>query len=548
MKRSHCFTALTPLTFLERSGLVYRESPAIVTDNKIYTYGEFLGRARQLSTLLKTLSVGEGDCVGVLSDNCEQVIEAHFAVPATLGYLCSFNPSLSTSELKFQIDFCECKVILVSYENFLKHSALFSVALKNIDQKILILGTSQKMDWTNRNVLDYENAIAPMRSDEPLDACVVDEMCPIAINFTSGTTGAPKGVIFSHRAAYIQALGQALIMKLGHESNYLWSLPMFHGNGWFHIWANVAVGAKQFIQPTDHASKVVPLSACVSEKNISHFAGAPRLIRQLFEVQPLKRWENITVMTGGAAPPHSLILNMKRCGARLIHQYGLNETCATFTLCEPQARWDNSDDQEQAKLMSRQGVPAIHAGTGFRVVDEEGTDVANDGLSVGEIIMSGNTVALGYYKNKAATDKSFIDGWFYSGDLAVVHPDGYIAIKDRKKDLIYVDTEFGWLNISSISVERSIGLCPLVKDIAVVGYQSLEGERTEVIAFVELMNDQVGDVEKLKTFCQSTMGVYEVPNKFYVTELPKTATGKVQKHILIQKLKDRIFTEESVGA
>lgn len=532
MDYSHCFTALTPTTFLERSARAYPRADAIVLPSGNISYAELLTKTRKFAELLRNLGVSAGDRVGILSDNNAQVIEAHFAIPSLLGLVCSFNPWLSMSELLYQIEFCNCKVILVNENHFQRHAQLFSDLPNPSGKIILLIGDQADTNIGDLKILNFEMAVKNLASDRRLDQHIFDEMSPIAINFTSGTTGAPKGVMFSHRAAYLQAMGQVVMMRLHHGSRYLWSLPMFHGNGWFHIWANIAIGAKQYIKPFGAQDELCSLSDCVIENEITHFAGAPRLIRNLLESSDKKQWNDLTIMTGGAAPPAKLVRDMKQSSIRLIHQYGLNETCATFTLCEQQDHWDELPENLQIEYMSRQGVPAIHVGMGLRVVDENGNEVPADGVTLGEVVMSGNTVALCYFQNEDATRRSFSNGWFHSGDLAVMHPDGYIEIKDRIKDLIFVDTDSGWLNISSLSVERIIGQCPVVKDVALVGREKPDSGKAELFAFVELFGDVQESLEILRRYCDENLGVYENPHQFYVTELPKTATGKVQKHLL----------------
>ena len=549
MSKTHCYVPLTPTTFLERSGRVFPDAKAIILPGRSIYYGELLDRARRLAGLLRNLGIGADDCVGLLSENNEQLIEAHFAIPAIGGLIVSFNPWLSSNDISYQIQLCSCRVLIVNKQHYRRHATLFNSTSSNSSVKyILLIGEAEHED-VEITVLDYETSVRNVQSDTPLDALVESEMAPIAINFTSGTTGKPKGVVYTHRAAYLQGIGQVLMMGLDRSSKYFWSLPMFHGNGWFHIWANVAIGATQLVIPFENTTESATFSQLLIDHKVTHLGGAPRLVRHLLEERPGHRWTNLTIMTGGAAPPPTLISGMKDANVRFIHQYGLNETCGAFVVCEVQDSWQHLDDEQQVKLIGRQGVAAIHAGTGLRVVDKNMNDVPHDGISLGEVIMAGNTVALEYYKNAEATHKSFEGGWFRSGDLAVVHPDGYIEIKDRIKDLIYIDTDYGWLNISSLEVERSISQCLGVKDVAVVGITQEETEKasTKLVAFVEIIDNSHLTIEDIEKYCDQSLGVYKRPHYIFPTTLPKTATGKVKKNVLVERSISLIGERKKVG-
>lgn len=554
MFKTHSYTPLTPTTLLERSGRVFPDNEAIILPSRSICYGQLLERARKLAELLRQLGVESGDCVGLLSENNEQLIEAHFAIPATGGLIVSLNPWLSSSDIDYQIQFCSCRVLIVSEQNYRRHETLFSSEKLNSSALYILLiveGGIEKTEATEATVLNYEESILSVQSDTPLDISIKSEMAPIAVNFTSGTTGNPKGVVYTHRAAYLQGLGQVMMLGLDRSSRYFWSLPMFHGNGWFHIWANVAIGSTQILTPFENRTDSAAFSQIIIDYETTHLGGSPRLLRRLLEEKPGHRWKNLTIMTGGAAPPPSLISGMKDAGVQLIHQYGSNETCAAFVVCEIQDGWNQLDSNKQVELRGRQGVAAIHAGTGLRVVDKNMKDVPYDGISLGEVVMAGNTVALEYYKNAEATQKSFKGGWFRSGDIAVVHPDSYIEIKDRMKDLIYMDTDYGWLNISSIEVERVISQCDLVNDVAVIGLlqDKTEEVTTKLVAFVEVADGSHLTIEKIEKYCQESLGIYKCPHYVFSTTLPKTATGKVKKNVLVERAKEMIeeLTQSSKG-
>lgn len=540
MSNLHSYTPLTPTTLLERSGYVFRDREAIVLGDRTISYGDLLQRSRNLARTLENMGIHEGSCVALLSDNGLHTFDAHFGIPATGGLIVSINPWLSTDDIKYQLEFCKCSVVIASTAHFKRHGEIFQVHRSSI--KYVMLVTEDDIDGytvtDSITLLPYEKTIAENHSDKPLNAKISSEMSPIAVNFTSGTTGRPKGVTYSHRAAYLQALGQVMMLGLNNSSRYFWSLPMFHGNGWFHIWANVAAASRNILlsfrndEDTDFPD-LPTLTECLIKHRITHLGGAPRLIRHIVtDTSP--KWPGLTVMTGGAAPSPGLIRDMKYAGAHLIHQYGLNETCGAFVVCELQDNWVDMDESRQIELRSRQGAPALVAGTGLRVVDEHMKDVETDGKSLGEVIMAGNTVALEYYNNPEATRKSFKDGWFRSGDIAVVHPDGYIEIKDRIKDMIYVDTNYGWLNISSLDVEKSISRCPGIKDVAVVGVNHDNNEKngTKLVAFVEMIENSDLQIKDIEKFCELNLGEYERPHHIVPTVLPKTATGKIKKHEL----------------
>lgn len=545
MKNSHCYENLTPVTFLERSGRYFPDGCAIRLQDRIVCFGELLESARKMASVLQGLGVKYGDRVGLLACNSLQSIEAHYAIPGIGGVIVSLNPWLPGNELVKQIEYSEACVILVSGALFRQHVEFLSRLSRTRTMVVLD-------DWSvacnlGTECVDYQSLFRQYDSGVILGENIRSENDPIVINFTSGTTGNPKGVMYSHRAGYLHALGQALMLNLSRSSIYYWSLPMFHVNGWGHMWAAVSVGAVQVVDESVNDSNYCGLAERVRMTGATHLAGAPRLVRLLSdEAGDEPGLEGLTVMTGGAAPTPDLIKSMSSLGVNLIHQYGLNETCGPFVVCETREEWRRTSPDEQVEKRLRQGVPALHAGVGVRVVDQHMVDVPWDGMSYGEVIMSGNTVAQGYYKNPAATDQAFKNGWFYSGDMAVVHPDGYLEIKDRVKDLIFVETSYGWENISSIEIENLISQFPDIRDVAVLGVSNA-GEGAVIVAFYETEKGRVVESELLLEFCRKALPYYKVPKHAFEITLPKTATGKVRKNELGAEARNRLLADDWCG-
>lgn len=541
----HSFVPLSPTTFLERSGRVYANRKAILLENgDSISFGGLLSRTRKLSQVLNDLKITYGDKVAILSENKHQTIECNFAIPSLGAVIVSLNPWLPTKDIISQIKYCEAKVLIVSDYFLQLHQDIMQQELGVLHIIIIDPSGDKIVKKKYVNVLFYETCLEQTTENGALDKHIRSELDPIAINFTSGTAGSPKGVVFSHRAAYLHAMGQVLMLSLTYKSRYLWSLPMFHVNGWGHIWSNIAVAATQIILGGGSKMNSNFLEQ-ITKFQVSHLAGAPRLVRSLIdETGDKSALSNCTIVTGGAAPSPHMIKALEDLKANLIHQYGLNETCGPFVVCECQDDWQDLSQDERVKIKLRQGVAAIHAGTGLRVVDSRMQDVPADGSTLGEVIMAGNTVALEYYKNEDATQKAFVDGWFRSGDMAVMHPNAYLEIKDRIKDLIYVETEYGWENISSIEVENIIGKHPAVKDVAVVGLVTEEKgkENTLLIAYIEKYQNKQVEEQGLREYCEGELALYKRPNLYFFTEIPKTATGKIRKDLIIKDVSNRIVS------
>jgi fatty-acyl-CoA synthase len=530
----HCYSPLTPSSFLERSGRVYPGAAAIRELDRVISYGELLRRSRRLAAALKKLRVAYGDRVGLLAHNCREAIEANFGIPGAGGVLVSLNPWLPQDDIVEQLNWVGCRVAIVSSACLERYGR---AALSNSGSRLLVVFGSPANATPHSACVEYEAIVDEASPDGLLSDAVQSELDPMVVNFTSGTTGTPKGVVMSHRAAYLHALGQVLMLGLERESRYLWTLPMFHVNGWGHVWANAVVGAGQVLAELPGAAQEDDARFCaqVRQAGITHLAGAPGLLRRILSLDgTAAALRGCTMVTGGAAPSQALLRRAEAAGVRLIHQYGLNETFGPYVVCEEQAEWLQQDSESRTALRARQGVAGIHVGSGLRVVAADGREVPADGKTSGEIVMSGNTVALGYYGAEAETARAFAAGWFHSGDLAVVHPDGYLEVKDRIKDLIYVETDYGWENISSIEVENVLEQCPGVSDVALLGVPSPDARPgASLVAVIEPDMSCPPSSAELREFCERRLPLHMRPSRFLFSTIPKTATGKTRKDLLV---------------
>jgi fatty-acyl-CoA synthase len=469
----------------------------------------------------------KGDRVAFLCPNIPPLLEAHFGVPLAGGVLVAMNTRLSPDDIRYILNDCGARLLFVDTE--LSHLvATVRGELETVEAIVNIVDEQANAPGEKLPGLDYESFLAGGQT-EPLASCLEDENELISINYTSGTSGKPRGVMYTHRGAYLNALGEVLEARVDSRSVYLWTLPMFHCNGWCFTWGVVAVGGTHVCLRKFYPETVISL---IMAEGVSHFCGSPTVLIMLVNDRAIKKLQltrPLHVVTAGAPPSPTIIQAMEELGIEITHTYGLTETYGPHSVCEWQAPWDELPIEERARLKARQGVPYIHA-TEMRVVDKEMNDVPADSETMGEVVMRGNNVMKGYFNNPEATTQAFRGGWFHSGDLAVMYPDGYIELRDRAKDII-ISTG---VNISTIEVERTIYKHPAVLEVAVIAIP--DEKRGEVPkAFVTLKPDASVTQKEIINFCHQHLASFKCPRAVEFGELPKTATGKVQKYRLREK-------------
>ena len=516
-------SVLTPVEFLNRSVLVYPEKVAVVHGERKFTYREFFERIHRLAGGLQRLGVEPGDKVAFICPNIPPMLEAHYAVPLVGAALVSVNIRLSASEVSYIINHSDSKVVFVDSE-FAK--LVDPSQLEKVEAFVNVCDTGGEPQLDGP---EYEDFLAA-GSLEPVESAITDEDQLLAINYTSGTTGKPKGVMYHHRGAYLNAIGEVLESGLNSSSVYLWTLPMFHCNGWCFTWGVTAVGATHVclrnVAPED-------IYALIAREGVSHLCAAPTVLIMMSnwpEAKNIKMRRKLKIMTAGAPPAPTIIQNMEEIGADIVHTYGLTEVYGPHSVCAWQQSWGDLPPEEQATMKSRQGVPYVV--THFMDVVNPKTmePVPRDGMTMGEIVMRGNNVMTGYYKDPEATEQAFAGGWFHSGDLAVVHADGYVQIKDRKKDIIISGGE----NISTVEVENVIYRHPEVQEVAVIPVPDEKwGEVPK--AYIVPKPGCSPAAEDIIEFTKKNLARFKAPKYIEFGELPKTATGKIQKFKLRQR-------------
>ena len=519
------FQKLSPLWFFERTGAVFPNQTAVVHGERRYTYRELAARINRLAWALRAAGLKPGDRVAFLCPNIPPMLEAHFGVPLAGGILVTINVRLSADEISYILDHSGATFLFVDTELAHLIDPARQRALRHV---VNIVDTAPDSPLPGPA---YEEFIAGGQPDR-LEWLLSDENDTICINYTSGTTGRPKGVMYTHRGAYLKALGLGLHLRLSADSVYLWTLPMFHCNGWGFPWGVTAIGGTHVCLRRIDPGLIWRL---IEREDVSHFCAAPTVLISLAN-HPASREVTLrrplTVGTGGAPPSPTIINQLAALGANVVHLYGLTETYAPYTICEEPPGFSALSLADQARFKARQGVPLIVSDVA-RVVDEEMRDVPSDGQTMGEVVMRGNNVTRGYFNQPEATAEAFRGGWFHSGDLAVMHPDGYIELRDRKKDVIISGGE----NISTIEVEQAIYQHPAVLEVAVIAIpDSTWGEVPK--AFVSLKPEQSATAAEIIAFCRERLAHFKCPKVVEFGDLPKTSTGKIQKYVL----RDREWT------
>lgn len=528
------FVALSPLRYLERAAYIYPQQDAIIHGTRRISWKEKYQRCRQFADQLQKLGIQKNDTVSVLLPNIPAMIEAHFAVPMAGAVLNTLNTRLDAKTLAFMLEHAESKVLLVDPE----FSELAQEALAQVPQDIYVIDVADTEYEFNEQAprigkIEYESWLSQGNPEFEWQL-PQDEWDAISLNYTSGTTGNPKGVVYHHRGAYINAASNIIACGMTPRATYLWTLPLFHCNGWCFAWTMAANGGTNVCLRKVDPAQIYQL---IADHQVDYFCGAPIVLSMLINTPKEQQREinhRVEVMVAGAAPPAAIIEGMRNLGINVTHVYGLTETYGPSALCASQAGWSDLSIQEQAQLHSRQGVP-YPLQDGMKVLDPETMlPVPNDGQTMGEIMFRGNIVMKGYLKNPEATAEAFAGGWFHTGDLAVCQPDGYAKITDRSKDVIISGGE----NISSLEVEEVLYQHPAVLTAAVVAKPDPRWQEVPC-AFIELKQGQQATPEEIIEYCKQHLTRFKVPKDVVITEIPKTSTGKLQKFVLRDWAKDR---------
>ena len=526
------YQPLTPLQFLERAATVFPEHTAIVHGDLRVNYAQFYNRARQLGSALANISITRGDTVSVLLPNVPAMLECHYGVAMAGAVLHSINTRLDAAIIAFQLDHAQTRVAIVDAE----FMPLLQEALTIAKVQPVVIQSDDPVyqgESLGTDAIDYEDFL---RDGDPNFEWLMplDEWDAISINYTSGTTGDPKGVVSHHRGAYLLAQGNALTTSMQKHAVYLWTLPMFHCNGWCFPWTiSAIVGTHVCLREV----RSKPIWTAMANEQVTHMCGAPIVMSLLINAPTDEKRElpeRVQFFTAAAPPPESILAKMNEAGFNVTHLYGLTETYGPAVVNDWHHEWSNLAAKDQARLKARQGVRYLPLEQLTVLNPESMAPVPHDGKTIGEVMFRGNVVMKGYLKNPEATQKAFAGGWFHSGDLGVVHPDGYVQLKDRSKDIIISGGE----NISSIEIEDILHSHEDIVAVAVVAMPHEKWGETPC-AFVELIKGKTISDADLTAWCKDRMASYKVPRKFIFEAIPKTSTGKVQKFLLRQKVSER---------
>ena len=526
------YVPLTPLSFLERAKDIYPNYEAVVYESRKYTWSEVYKRCIKFASALDKLGIKTGDTVSVLAFNTPEIFEAHYSIPMVGAVINAINTRLDSKTISYILNHSEAKVLIVDRQ----FHDVVKKALEEVNSKITIIDIDDKdanlTDSKNIGSLEYEEFLNS--GDENFKwKMPKDEWQAIALGYTSGTTGNPKGVVYHHRGSYLMATGSAVAWNMPNQLNFLYTVPMFHCNGWCYPWTMSMIHGRVICLRNIDVKKIFEL---IDKYEVTHFGGAPIVLNMLAnapEDQQKELKRKVYVLTAGAPPPSIIFEKMQKLGFEVMHVYGLTETYGHILQCAWNQEWDELDQNNQNEIRARQGVRYPNT-EGVIVMDPETMKpVPHDGKTMGEIMIRGNVVMKGYFKDKEATEKSMDGGWFHSGDLAVTHPSGYIKIQDRSKDIIISGGE----NISSIEIENTISKHPAVSLAAVVAKPDEKWGETPC-AFIELIEGKSSSEEEIIKFCRETLAGFKLPKKVVFTPLPKTSTGKIQKFELRKQAKE----------
>jgi fatty-acyl-CoA synthase len=529
-KNAANYVPLSPLTFLRRSAAVYPNHQAVVHGNVSYTYSEVYDRARKLGSTLVSKGIRKNDTVAVLATNVPAIYDAHFGVPMAGAVLNTINTRLDAATIAFILDHGESKAVITDTA----FSPVMKEALALCKAKPIVIDVDDASGPGGERLgsVEYEEFI--VSGDPQYDWKLPDdEWDAISLNYTSGTTGNPKGVVYHHRGAYLLALGNILAWNMGMHPKYLWTLPMFHCNGWCFPWTLAAqAGTSVCLRQVEPAE----IFRAIDEDGVTNFCGAPVILNMLINAEPEERRplpREVQVMTAAAPPPPAVLQKMEAAGFKITHVYGLTESYGPAVMCAWHDEWNDLSDEARAQKKARQGVP-YHVLDDLMIADPVTMQpVPKDAETMGEVMMRGNIIMKGYLKNAPASTEAFTDGWFHTGDLGVWHTDGYISLKDRSKDVIISGGE----NISTIEVEETLYKHPAILEAAVVGKPDNHWGETPC-AFVVLKDGAEATEDEIIAFCRGNMARFKVPKNVIFGELPKTSTGKVQKFILRDRAKE----------